>query len=75
MMKKASLHGLAFKNDVDLDGDVVKSPHHELVQGVHARRLFGVFASRFYRMIGAEPEQAEDGAHTTVNVFHRCLSL
>ena len=30
MMKKASLHGLAFKNDVDLDGDVVKSPVADL---------------------------------------------
>ena len=66
MMKKASLHGLAFKNDVDLDGDVVKSPvadsFKEFMHGAYS-----VFASRFYRMIGAEPEQAEDGTHTTVN--------
>ena len=25
-MKKASLHGLAFRNDVDLDGDELKAP-------------------------------------------------
>ena len=66
MMKKASLHGLAFKNDVDLDGDVLKSPisdsFKEFMNGAYS-----VFASRFYRVIGAEPEQAEDGTHTTVN--------
>jgi uncharacterized protein (DUF2235 family) len=66
MMKKASLHGLAFKNDVDIDGDVVKAPisdsFKEFMKGAYS-----VVASRFHRPIGAEPEQAEDGTHTTVN--------
>jgi len=59
MMKKASLHGLAFKNDVDLDGDVLKAPvadsFKEFMKGAYS-----LFAKRFYRAIGAEPEQAED---------------
>lgn len=66
MMTKASLHGLAFKNDVDVDGDVLKAPisdsFKEFMKGAYS-----VFASRFYRAIGTEPEQAEDGTHTTVN--------
>jgi uncharacterized protein (DUF2235 family) len=66
IMKKASLHGLAFKNDVDLDGNVLKAPisdsFKEFMKGAYS-----MLASRFYRTIGAEPEQAEDGTHTTVN--------
>ena len=34
-MKKASLHGLAFRNDVDLDGDELKAPITELVPHFH----------------------------------------
>ena len=66
MMKKASLHGLAFKNDVDLDGDVLKAPisdsFSEFMKGAYS-----VFAKRFHRTLGAEPEQADDGTHATVN--------
>ena len=66
MMKKASLHGLAFKNDVDLDGDVIKAPiadsFKEFMKGAYS-----LVAKRFYRPMGAEPEQADDGTHTTVN--------
>ena len=66
IMKKASAHGLAFKNDVDLDGNVLKAPisdsFREFMHGIYS-----VFAKRFYRAVGAEPEQAEDGTHTTVN--------
>jgi uncharacterized protein (DUF2235 family) len=66
MMKKASLHGLAFKNDVDLDGDALTSPiadsFKEFMHGAYS-----VFSKRSYRAIGAEPEQADDGTHTTVN--------
>jgi uncharacterized protein (DUF2235 family) len=66
MMKKASLHGLAFKNDVDLDGDVLRAPiadsFKEFMKGAYS-----LVAKRFYRTIGAEPEHAEDGTHTTVN--------
>jgi uncharacterized protein (DUF2235 family) len=66
IMKKASVHGLAFKNDVDIDGDVLKAPisdsFKEFMKGAYS-----VSASRFYRAIGAEPEEADDGTHTTVN--------
>jgi uncharacterized protein (DUF2235 family) len=66
MMKKASIHGLAFKNDVDLDGDVLKAPIADSF-GEFMKGAYSVFAKRFYRSIGGEPEQADDGTHTTVN--------
>ena len=66
MMKKASLHGLAFKNDVDLDGDAMKAPisdsYKEFMKGAYSW-----VAERYNRVIGAQPEQAADGTHTTVN--------
>lgn len=66
MMKKASRHGLAFKTDVDLDGDALKAPisdsYKEFMHGAYS-----VVTKRSYRTIGAEPEQADDGTHTTVN--------
>ena len=65
-MKKASLHGLAFKNDVDLDGDVLKAPISDSFKDF-MNRAYSIFASRFYRTIGADPEYAKDGTHTTVN--------
>ena len=65
-MKKASVHGLAFKNDVDIDGDVLKAPISYLFKEF-MKGAYSAFASRFYRAIGAEPEEADDGTHTTVN--------
>jgi uncharacterized protein (DUF2235 family) len=66
MMEKASIHGLTFKNDVDIDGDVLKAPisdsHAEFMRGIYS-----VFSGRHHRSIGAAPDVREDGTHSTVN--------
>ena len=50
-MKKASLHGLTFRNDVDIDGDAVTAPitdsYKEFANGVYSR-----FSKPFFRKIG-----------------------
>ena len=66
MMKKASSHGLAFKNDVDLDGDALKAgisdSYREFMYGAYSK-----FSRRYYRPIGEAPREDDDGTHTNVN--------
>jgi uncharacterized protein (DUF2235 family) len=66
MMKKASSHGLAFKNDIDLDGDVMKADicdsYREFMYGAYSK-----FSRRYYRPIGEVPRKDDDGTHTNVN--------
>jgi uncharacterized protein (DUF2235 family) len=66
MMKKASGHGLAFRQDVEIDGDLLTAPvsdsYKEFAKGVYSRVY-----SRFYREMGGEPKKLDDGTHTTVN--------
>lgn len=66
IMKKASLHGLTFRNDVDLDGDVLSAPisdsYKEFMSGVYCK-----VSRRHYRPVGADPEEREDGIHRNVN--------
>jgi uncharacterized protein (DUF2235 family) len=66
MMKKGSLHGLAFRNDIDLDGDVLKAPisdsYREFMYGAYAK-----LSSRYYRPIGEAPKETADGTHSNVN--------
>jgi hypothetical protein len=65
-MKKASLHGLAFRSDVELDGDVLGAPisdsYKEFLSGAYSK-----MSRRHYRPIGADPEEREDGTHRNVN--------
>jgi uncharacterized protein (DUF2235 family) len=66
IMKKASLYGLTFRNDVDIDGDIftasINDSYKEFMDGAYAK------ASRpFYRTIGQEPDVKDDGTHTNVN--------
>jgi hypothetical protein len=77
MMKKASSHGLAFKNDVDLDGDTLKAP----IADSYREFMYGAYSNvsqRYYRPIGGAPREKDDGTHTNVNetidasVFDRC---
>jgi uncharacterized protein (DUF2235 family) len=66
LMKKASLHGLAFRNDVDLDGDELKAP----VSDSYREFLYGayrLFSSPYYRPIGEPPTPVEDGTNSNVN--------
>ncbi len=63
---QASLHGLTFRSDVEIDGDVLHAPisdsYKEFMKGAYSK-----VSARHYRTIGAGPEVDEDGTHTTVN--------
>jgi hypothetical protein len=66
MMKKASSHGMAFKNDVDLDGDALKAgicdSYREFMYGAYSK-----ISWRYYRKVGEAPVEGDDGTHTNVN--------
>src|ERR1700730_18175576 len=66
IMKKASLFGLTFRNDVDVDGDILSAPIHdsykEFMDGVYSKG-----SRQFYRTIGQEPDVRDDGTHANVN--------
>ena len=66
MMQKASMHGLAFKHDVDLDGDVLTAK----TSNSYADFMYGIysdFSDRYYRPIGEAPRVLADGTHSNVN--------
>jgi uncharacterized protein (DUF2235 family) len=66
IMKKASLHGLAFRDDVDLDGDEVMADvtnsYREFMYGVYR-----LFSTPYYRPIGAPPKPVDGGTDSNVN--------
>jgi uncharacterized protein (DUF2235 family) len=66
IMKKASLFGLTFRNDVDIDGDILKASindsYKEFMRGAYAK-----ISKPFFRTIGEKPDVRDDGAHTNVN--------
>lgn len=66
MMKKAQSQGLAFRNEVDLDGDALSAPladsYKEFAYG-----LYSMVTSPLYRTIGAEPDVRDNGTHVNVN--------
>lgn len=66
MMKKAESHGLTFRSEVELDGDVKTAPiadsYSEFMGGGYA-----FLQDRFYRPIGAPPDIQDNGAHVNVN--------
>jgi hypothetical protein len=80
IMRKASLHGLKFRNDVELDGDVltatISDSYADFMRGSYSK-----VSGRYYRPIGTDPEEREDGTHRTVNetidysVFERWRSV
>lgn len=66
-MKKAESQGLAFRSEVDLDGDNVtaniKNSYGDFMYGAYR-----IISPRpFYRTIGAAPDVRDDGTHTNVN--------
>jgi uncharacterized protein (DUF2235 family) len=66
IMKKASLHGLAFRYDVDLDGDALKAPVHDSYRTF----MYGIyhwFSASYYRPIAEAPKVVEDGTESSVN--------
>lgn len=66
LMKKASLHGLAFRNDVDLDGNESMAP----LADSYAEFMYGayrLFSRPHYRPVGAPPTPAGGGTDSNVN--------
>lgn len=66
LMKKASLHGLAFREDVTLDGNELTAQ----VTDSYRKFLGGIYrlvSSPYYRPIGAPPRQVRDGKEVNVN--------
>jgi uncharacterized protein (DUF2235 family) len=80
IMKKTSLHGLTFRNDVDIDGDVVTASIADSYKDF-ARGAYAKFYKPHFRPIGEEPDVRDDGAHANVNetidksVFDRWRSV
>src|SRR5262249_32175044 len=66
IMKKASVHGLTFRNDVDIDGDVNKAPitvsYKDFMDSLSSKVI-----TSYYRNNGADPEVRDDGTHANVN--------
>jgi uncharacterized protein (DUF2235 family) len=67
MMKKAGRLGLTFKSDVEVETDAavgaILDSYREMLHGCY--RL--IRPGHLYRVIGAEPQEREDGTHSTVN--------
>ncbi|WP_244486422.1 DUF2235 domain-containing protein [Bradyrhizobium viridifuturi] len=66
LMKKAESHGLAFRSEVELDGDSVTAPIADSY-GKFGYGIYHLISSPLYRAIGADPEVRDDGTHPTVN--------
>jgi uncharacterized protein (DUF2235 family) len=66
IMRKASLHGLAFRNDVELDGNEltanVTNSYREFMYGIYHH-----FSTPYFRPIGQAPTPAENGKNCAVN--------
>ncbi len=66
LMKKAEMHGLSFRSNVDDDGDSltakIAASYETFGWGLYARIL-----PALHRTIGSEPDVQENGTHTNVN--------
>lgn len=66
IMSKASLHGLAFRNDVEIDGDVLAAPisdsYSEFMYGAYSK-----FTRRQHRPIGEPSPEEPEFTNPTVN--------
>jgi uncharacterized protein (DUF2235 family) len=68
MMRKAMLHGLAFREEVTIDGDVHRAPisdsYAEFMNGAYRAATLG---RRFHRPIGAPPVERETETENSIN--------
>jgi uncharacterized protein (DUF2235 family) len=66
IMAKAQLHGLAFKRDVEIDGDVLKAP----ISDSYAEFMHGAYrlvTRPFFREIGQQPTEDGTSVRSTIN--------
>lgn len=66
MANKSSFHGLTFRSNVEIDGDVIKAP----ISDSYSDFMYGSYAkcsSRHHRPIGEAPRLLDDGTHSNVN--------
>lgn len=66
LMRKAETNGLAFRTEVELEGDSVIAP----ITDSYGKFGYGIYrwiSSPYQRPIGADPEDRDDGTHPTVN--------
>ena len=66
IMKKAELHGLAFRSEVDLDGDASTSKVIDSYQAFGSG-WYALVSPVLNRVIGRDPEIRADGSHANVN--------
>lgn len=66
MMKKAEVHGLSFRSEVELDGDDMKARIADSF-GEFAYGMYAWLSSPHFRPIGRDPDVRDDGTHINVN--------
>lgn len=66
IMGKAAQHGLAFKDTVDVDSEILSATVADSY-AEFARGAYKYVQRRFHRDIGAEPEERANGLHSVVN--------
>lgn len=66
MMKKAEVHGLSFRSEVELDGNHLTAPIADSY-GEFAGGMYSWLSSRLYRSIGRDADIRDDGSHISVN--------
>lgn len=68
LMNKAAIHGLQFKEPVELDGDASKSPIRdsfgEMLHGIYRAMRFGI---PYFRPIGARPIETANDITSFIN--------
>jgi uncharacterized protein (DUF2235 family) len=66
VMRKASLRGLSFRTDVELDGNSNEAPISDSYREF-MRRAYSWISPRYYRPIAAPQTETEDAVESTVN--------
>lgn len=66
MVKKAKMHGLSFRSDVDLDGNSLSAQIADSYKSFGSG-VYALISPPLYRTIGREPELRDNGTHTNVN--------
>lgn len=66
IMRKAASHGLSFRYDIDLDGDLYQAPIADSY-AAFGGGAYSVISARHYRVVGEDPRIEKSGKHINVN--------